>query len=413
VRAEKPKPISIYCVGLASLLMLLLQVFPWSGDLMRGLFNDYDTGVYQRLASWVVTGKVPYLETIQVYPPLDVVISAIPYLSSFGYRSSFIVMNFLIFWAVAFGYWRSVRHGQLGVTSASVVLLGLPAVLYNISTFNDLWVAGAVMLAFLLLRSGRHEIGIALLAGGVFLKSYPLFLLPVAFCWVTSQQMEGAVATLPLGRIRGYAAALVSPSGFRLVASALVVAMLIGGAATLWTGTSWLTVPRANYGHRNTESFVYLLAEYTPLDWTSGVWFARALVAAILLGAFAFIPLRRFDNAVRLAIVVVLAISMSLTFHSPHWNLWFMFLFCLIPISLPLLLLLVVYDINTLLYWPLFSYATPIEVLRPLAREVAVYPIVVQCALKFALIVWLLRDSWRVGLADHRRPTSGTDPPAT
>ena len=165
---------------------------------------------------------------------------------------------------------------------------------------------------------------------------------------------------------------------------------------------TWLTVPRANYLHRNSESFTYLLAEYTPLDWTGGTWFARALVAAILLGAFAFIPLRRFDNAVRVAAVVVLAISMSLAFHSPHWNLWFMFLLCLIPISLPLFLLLVVYDINTLLYWPLFSYATPIEVLRPLAREVAVYPIVVQCALKFALIVWLLRDAWRVGVLDGK-----------
>ena len=399
--AEKPKPSAIYYVALASLLMLLLQVFPWSSDLMRGLFNDYDTAVYVRLSSWVLKGKVPYLETIQVYPPLDLLISTLPHFSPFAYRNSFVVMNFLIFWALVYVYWRSVRDGQLGVTSSSVVLLGLPAVLYNVATFNDLWVAGVVMLAFLLLRSSRHESGIALLAGGVFLKSYPLFLLPVAFCFASSQQPEGATATTPLARIRAYAAALVTPSGLRLVASALIVAAFVGGAATLWTGTSWLTVPRGNYGHQNPESFIYLLAEHTPLGWTGGTRLARALMAAILLGAFALIPLRRFDNAVRIAIVVVLAISMSMPFHSPHWNLWFMFLFCLIPISLPLLLLLIVYDINTLLYWPLFSWATPIEALRPLADEVAVYPIVAQCALKLVLIAWLLRDAWSLGDASH------------
>jgi hypothetical protein len=401
VTAAKPSLGSICYVALASLLMLLLQVFPWSGDLMRGLFNDYDTAVYLRLSSWVLTGKVPYLETIQVYPPLDLLISTLPHFSPFGYRSSFVVMNFLIFWALAYVYWRSVRDGQLGVTSSSVALLGLPAVLYNVATFNDLWVAGAVMLAFLLLRSGRHESGIALLAGGVFLKSYPLFLLPVGFCFATSQQLERAAAISPLARIRGYAAALVSTPGIHLVASALIVAALIAGLATLWTGTSWLTVPRANYGHQNPESFIYLLAEYTPLGWTAGTWLARALMAAIVLGAFALISLRRFDNAARVAIVVVLAISMSMPFHSPHWNLWFMFLFCLIPVSLPLLLLLIVYDVNTLLYWPLFSWATPIEALRPLAGEVAVYPIAVQCALKLALIAWLLRDAWRLGDARH------------
>jgi hypothetical protein len=244
----------------------------------------------------------------------------------------------------------------------------------------------------------------------VFLKSYPLFLLPVAFLWVTSQRMEGAAAASPLGRIRGYAAALVSSSGFRLVASALIVAALISGVATHWTGTSWLTVPRANYEHRNTESFIYLIAEFTPLGWTGGTWFARTLWAATLLGAFAFIPLRRFENAVRVAIVVVLAISMALPFHSPHWNLWFIFLCCLIPISLPLLLLLIVYDINSLLYWPLFSYATPIEVLRPLAGEVAVYPIIAQCILKCALIAWLLIDAWRVGVADVQREIGSKTP---
>jgi hypothetical protein len=257
------------------------------------------------------------------------------------------------------------------------------------------------MLAFLLLRSGRSEGGIALLAGGVFFKSYPLFLLPVAFMWVVSQHMERAAGASPLGRIRAYSAALVSRSGFRLVASAVLVAALVGGAATLWTGTSWLTVPKANYEHRNSESLAYLVAAYTPLGWAGGEWIARALAAATLLGAFAFIPLRRFDNAVRVAVVVVIAVSMAVSFHSPHWNLWFIFLLCLIPISRPLLLLLVVYDINNIFYWPLFSVWTPIEALQPLAREVAIYPIFAQCMLKFVLIGWLLRDAWQMGVADR------------
>jgi hypothetical protein len=273
-------------------------------------------------------------------------------------------------------------------------------VLYNISTFNDLWAAGAVMMAFLLLHSSRSESGIALLAGGVFFKGYPLFLLPVAFFWVVSQHMEGAAVASPLGRIQGYMAALVSRSGFRLVGSAVLVAVLIGGATTLWTGTSWLTVPIPNYEHRNPESFAYLLAAYTPLGWTGATWFARVLAAATLLGAFVFIPLRRFDNAVCVAIVVVIAVSMSVPFHSPHWNLWFILLFCLIPISLPLLLL-VLNDINNLLYWPLFSFWTPIEVLQPLARELAIYPIFAQCMLKFVLIGWLLRDAWQLGVAER------------
>jgi len=401
VSVEKPRLGAVYYVVLASQLMFLLQVFPWSEGFMTGFFNGSDTETYQHLGSWVVTGKVPYLEIRQSYPPLDSIMNGLPHLLPFGYRDSFILMNFLIFWGLTYGYWRSVRHGQLGVTSASVVLLGLPSVLYNVSTFNDLWAAGAVMMAFVVLHSGRSESGIAILAGGVFFKSYPLFLLPVAFFWVASQQLEGAAGASPLGRIQGYLSALVSRSGFRLVASAVLVAALIGGAATLWTGTSWLTVPTENYGHRNPESFAYLLAAYTPLGWTGGTWFVRALAAATLLGAFAFIPMRRFDNAIRVAIVVVIAVSMSAPFHSPHWNLWFIFLFCLIPISRPLLLLLVVYDINNLLYWPLFSFWTPIEVLKPLAREVAIYPIFAQCTLKFVLIGWLLRDAWQLGVADR------------
>ena len=400
---EKPKPAAIHYVIVASLMMLLLQVFPWPEGFMAGFFNGADTKTYEHLGSWVITGKVPYLEIRQSYPPLDSIMNGLPHLLPFGYRDSFILMNFLIFWGLTYGYWRSVRHGQLGVTSASVVLLGLPSVLYNVSTFNDLWAAGAVMMAFVLLRSGRSESGIALLAGGVFFKSYPLFLLPVAFFWVVSQHMERAAEASPLGRIQGYTAALVSGPGLRLVASAVLVAALIGGAATLWTGTSWLTVPTANYVHRNPESLAYLLATYTPLGWTGAAWFVRALGGAIVLGSFAFIPLRRFDNAVRVAIVVVIVVSMSLAFHSPHWNLWFIFLFCLIPVSRPLLLLLVLYDINNLLYWPLLSFWTPIEVLRPLAREVGIYPILAQCALKFVLIGWLLRDAWQFGVADRVR----------
>lgn len=399
--AGAPKRASLHYVVLASLLMLLLQLFPWPEGFMAGFFNGQDTPTYEHLGSWVETGKVPYREIKQVYPPLDVIMTGIPHLSPFDYRSSFIVMNFLIFWGLTYGYWRSVRGGQLGVTSASVALLGLPSVLYSVSTFNDLWAAGAVLMAFLLLRSGRPEGGIALLAGGVFFKSYPLFLLPVAFFQVVSQELEGAAGASPFARIRGYGAALTSRSGLRLIATAVLVAALIGGAATVWTGTSWLTVPTENYLHRNPESFVFLLARYTPLGWSGGTWLARALGAAIVLGALAFIPLRRFDNAVRVAVVVVLVVSMSLSFHSPHWNLWFMFLLCLLPISRPLLLLLVVYDVVNLLYWPLFSFWTPIEVLRPLAREVAIYPIFAQCTLKFALIAWLLRDAWRVGAAER------------
>jgi hypothetical protein len=276
-----------------------------------------------------------------------------------------------------------------------VLLLGLPGVLYNVSTFNDLWVAAVVLLAFLLLRSGWHASAIALLAAGVFLKNYPLFLLPVAFGFAISQQRE-TEATGPFARLRAYAAALFSPAGLPLVASALLVAALVAGVATRLTGTSWLTVPRVNYVHQNPESFVYLLAEYTPLDWAGATFLARALVAALLLGAFAAIPLRRFDAAVRVAIVVVLGVSLSMPFHSPHWNLWFVFLFCLIPVSLPLFVLLVAYDVVTLLNWPLLSWATPIAALRPLATELAVYPILAQCALKFVLIAWLLRDAARL-----------------
>src|SRR5262245_64230679 len=210
---------------------------------MVGVFSYFDTSVYAHNGSWAVTGRLPYVEIPIPYPPLDVVMNGLPHFLPFGYRESFVLINFLIFWGLIYFYWRSVRHGLLVVSSASVVLLGLPSVLYNVATFNDIRPAAAAMVAFILFRAGRPGGAIALLAGSVFFKTYPLFLLPVAFFWVVSQRGDEATAASPLGRIRGYLAALVSGPGLRLLASAVLVAALVGGAATLWTGTSWLTVP--------------------------------------------------------------------------------------------------------------------------------------------------------------------------
>ena len=73
---ENPKPGAVYYVVLASLLMFLLQVFPWSEGFMTGFFNGWDTVVYEHQGRWVVTGEVPYRDILQVYPPLDVIMTA-------------------------------------------------------------------------------------------------------------------------------------------------------------------------------------------------------------------------------------------------------------------------------------------------------------------------------------------------
>jgi hypothetical protein len=394
---EKPRGAAFAYVVVASLVMLVLQVTPWSGPFLSGFFNAGDTPVYAVHGSWVVTGKLPYVEIPIPYPPLDVVLNGLPHLLPFGYRAAFVLVDFAIFWALLAVYWRSVRRGLVAATSASVVLLGLPSVLYNVATFNDLRPAAAVLGAFLLLRARRFEAGIALLAASVFFKSYPLFLLPVAFGWVASQTLAPEALASTRARLRGVLAALASPAGLRLVLTAAGVALLIGGAATLWTGTHWLTAPAPNYGHLNPENPAYFLATYTPLGWSGALALVRALAAATVLGALVFVPLRSFENAVRVAIVVVIGLGLSAPFHSPHWNLWFMFLFPLLPISRRLLLVLVLYDLDNLLFWPLFSLATPIEALRPAAQQVWMPLIVLRCALELVLVAWLLRDARQHG----------------
>lgn len=392
---ERAKGAAFLYVLLASAGMLALQLVPWSDPFLAGFFSAGDTPVYAVHGSWIETGKIPYVQIPIPYPPLDVVLNGLPHRLPLSYRDAFVVVQFAIFWVLLALLWRDVRAGLLAVTSASVVLLGLPSVLYNVALFNDLRPAGAVLGAFLLLRRGRFEAAVALLAASVFFKTYPLFLLPVVFCFAASQALGPAALASPAARVRGYFAALASAPGLRLVLTALGVALLIGGAATVWTGIRWLTASAPNYGHTNIENPAYVLATYTSLGWSGALALVRALAAATVLGTLSFVPLHSFDNAVRVAIVVVITMSLSLPFHSPHWNLWFIFLFCLLPVSRPLFLVLAGYDLANLLFWPLFSPVTPIEALRPAAEHVAPYLVALRCALDVGLVAYLLRDAHR------------------
>lgn len=394
---ERARRAAFAYVVVASLGLCGLQLVPWSSPFLAAFFNAGDTPVYAVHGSWITTGRIPYAQIPIPYPPLDVVFNGLPHLLPLEYRDAFVLLDFLLFWGLLALYGWSVRTGLVAPTSAAVLLLGLPSVLYNVATFNDLRPAGAVLAAFLLLRAGRLEAGIAVLAASAFLKTYPLLLLPVAFGFAVSQGLAAAALATPAARVRAYLAALVSSTGLRLVAVAVAVALALGGVATFWTGTSWLTSPAPNYGHLNPENPAYWLATYTPLGWSGALALLRTLAAATVLGALVFVPLRRFEDAVRVAIVTVLAASLSLPFHSPHWNLWFFFLLCLLPISRSLFLVLVAYDLVNLLFWPLFSLGTPIAATKAVGEVVWPYLILARCALEVGLVVWLLRDATRAG----------------
>jgi len=366
---------------------------------MVGIFNGGDTHIYAELGSWIVDGRIPYQEIRQVYPPLDVLACAVPHLLPLeSYRYAFVWMNYVLYLALLGTWWHRVRAGRIRTNPGSLLILGLPSVLYGATIFNDLWAAGTVMLAFLALADRRFTAAIVLLSCGAFLKSYPALLLAPVFLHIVSQdgppeQWETDVRR----RLWGYLAAFGEAAYWRYILASLGVALLIGSVFTIWTGWSWLTAPLHNYSHENPENLSYLISRLAPLTIhvSDGANIARLVLGGVLAVAFATIPLRSFANTVRISAIVVIASSMMLTWHSPHWNLWFIFLLCLLPVSRILLAVLIVYDLDNLAYWPFFSYLTPIESLRPVAVKYFRVPIMIQCTLKFVLIAMLFCDARR------------------
>src|SRR5262249_59317809 len=59
---EKPKPAAFYYVIAASLLVLVLEVYPWPPGFIAQFFNGFDTNAYESHGSWVETGKPPYVD---------------------------------------------------------------------------------------------------------------------------------------------------------------------------------------------------------------------------------------------------------------------------------------------------------------------------------------------------------------
>jgi hypothetical protein len=234
-------------------------------------------------------------------------------------------------------------------------------------------------------------VSIFLLSLAVFMKSYPLFLLPPVFLHILSQ--NGQSAETAHARILAYGRALRHASNWRPVGLSLAVAGALAGAFTLWVGWAWISGPLDNFQQQNGESLAYLIHVYSPFKiWVpDAAAYAKIVALTVSVVGLVTIDLRSFANTVRLSAVIVIASSTTLTFHSPHWNLWFVLLLCVIPIGRRLFAILVVYDLNNLASWPFISRFTPIEALAPFANEHFRTPVLIRCTLELVLIGWLLR----------------------
>jgi Glycosyltransferase family 87 len=167
-------------------LALALFLFAWA-TIHVGFYEHeqiVDTPVYEKYATAMEDGEVPYRDFDVEYPPAALPVFVVPALVGDDYRTSFEWLMALCGGGTILAVALAARRLSLGFGTLAFVALASLAVGSVILTRFDLWPSMLAAFALAALVHDRLRLGHALLAVAVLAKIYPGVFLPLALAYV-------------------------------------------------------------------------------------------------------------------------------------------------------------------------------------------------------------------------------------
>jgi len=320
-------------------------------------FNDtHDKYVYSIRGSWFPLQKAPYSEVFSEYPQLATYFFAVPYLftqysSAKISRDYFLIFSLLMMLFLYGIYLLLQRMLDKNYKYYSLIIL-LPSILYFSFNRYDVLPAFLSILSLYLLYIKKYNLSSFLLALGVLSKWYLIILFPIYFLYCCNIEK-------------------------RLNYNMLIIFVVTGIVGILPTffisGLDGFLVPYKFHMSRgyNKESLFYIIKAFFNGIFSINIGFKPVYFAFFLLQFSAVLLLLlfkvdSFEKVVKLSAVFILVFMLFAKFYSPQWILWvFPFLILLINSQRDIIILLL-FDLSTYIYFPVFwdlSSIFPIKVL--------------------------------------------------
>ncbi len=336
--------VALVCAGVRAISPQRISVpnLAPNRNAVRLLRDDYDVAVYMQRGSFVLKpGTRPYRDVFSEYPQLATYLFALPYVHVLvypkGYSVIFSVMMALALGALAF-VWLALAR-DIGVNEKRVLFLLLPGMLYfTLNRFDVIPALLSVSSLYLLVRK-RTMAAHAVLALAVLTKAYPLIYIPL---FAVESLRQGGVRKAALG-LAAFAAVIVACSA----------------QLAFWAGATAVVAPFIlHLGRPGEESLYFLLSSLMPLL-VETIRPTFVVLQGILPLAFLVVHPSSPRALLRWAAASTMAFVTFTTFQSPQWTVWITPLVLLAASTKWELMLAILLDVLSYVYFPLVYDLAP------------------------------------------------------
>ena len=298
------------------------------------LFQDnYCRGNLLRCGAWARHWGVPYLSSESEYPQVATYVLGLPHRLGLRLAGKRLVLSaMMLAFLVALVATTQGLLTRLGKPRRWALLLCLPASLYFSAHRHDSMVAVSVAVSLLLLFEQRTRAAAAFLVLAMLTKWYPVLFAPLFVKYVYSQRRRVPWAEVGVG------------------AGVLGLFVL---QTLLWSGWDGLLAPyrfQLRVGD-NEEAFFGLLRAFGLGAFAWKPAFALLQLSPLVL-VFCVAVRTKEELLAGMALAVMAFICFG-TRHSPQWLLWLTPLLVLAARSRTDLIVILVYDLLTFVYFPL------------------------------------------------------------
>ncbi len=346
------------------------------------LINDYhDRDIYSQRGSWLPEKKVPYLEVFSEYPQLATYFFGLPHIAkdvfskfslSIDYYTIFsLLMIFVLFFTINI-LMKLLKNEYLAF------LLLLPATFYFTYNRYDILPSFFSVLSYYFLTKERFNISSCFLAIGVLLKWYLIIIFPIFL---------------------SYYYAVYKRVNYKMIFVFCITGVL-GVVPTLVTGgIEGFLVPYKFHMARgyNKESTFYLIKAL--LNGVIKINIAKSPIYIVLfLTQFLAIPLALLSNidstekALKWSAFSILVFLICAKFYSPQWILWIIPFLILLAQKRKDLIIIILFDLSTFIYFPILYDLDTIYRIKPLFFLIIVVKTAFLCYYAFVLLKDVIKD---------------------
>ena len=321
---------------LIACLSLILSSLP---DSPRYINDGFDMGVYQTVGTWFTEGKQPYKDVFSPYPQLATYMFALPYAVT-GYAEDPGIYRYIfsLLMDLCLATMIILIYQYRPVTKNLAFLLLLPASLYFTHNRFDIVPSLFVLISLLMLFNRNFYSAFIFLSISVLFKWYALVLLPVYV---------------------SYLLALKKKNMWQLLAAFFIPVLLVVLHSISTIGWDNFIIPykfHLGMGTRQ-ESLLYLLtAIINPVLNTGMVTpVLKPLFLALQFLVSFMVIFARPDTETKVIYWSIASIACFMLFakyYSPQWILWVFPLLLLIARDKFFILMIILFDIFTYIYFP-------------------------------------------------------------